>query len=231
MTLASVYASIGQAGVALVILALVGVYLAVRTFFYLRIVRKNFRMEYFRLEKAGPGAIYRTRGQNPVLAIVHELLTSPNASNMDVKSEVSYRFHRNFESIFRNLSWIRFISVVAPLLGLLGTVLGMLTVFKVISHNAAPDATMLAAGIWEALITTVMGLTIAIPMLMCYYYLKMLMQGYYIQTVECTMRLMVREGIVKPVHKGFYDTAPAGSAHGRTGAAPAQAKDTEKNNA
>ena len=196
MTLASVYASIGQAGVALVILALVGVYLVVRTFFYLRYVRKNFRLDYFRLEKAGPGAIYHIH-DNPVLAIVHEIVTSPNAATMDVKSEVSYRFHRNFESVFRNLSWIRFISIVSPLLGLLGTVLGMLTVFKVISTNAAPDATMLAAGIWEALITTVMGLTVAIPMLMFHYYLKLFLKGYYIQTVECTTRIMAREGVTK----------------------------------
>ena len=196
MTLASVYASIGQAGVALIVLALVGVYLVVRTYFYLRLVRKRFRLDYFRLEKAGAGAIYKIH-DNPVLAIVHEIVTSPNAATMDVKSEVSYRFHRNFESIFRNLSWIRFISVVAPLLGLLGTVLGMLTVFKVISTNAAPDATMLAAGIWEALITTVMGLTVAIPMLMFHYYLKLFLNGYYIQTVECTTRIMAREGLVK----------------------------------
>ena len=196
MTLASVYASIGQAGVALIVLALVGVYLVVRTYFYLRLVRKRFRLDYFRLEKAGAGAIYKIH-DNPVLAIVHEIVTSPNAATMDVKSEVSYRFHRNFESIFRNLSWIRFISVVAPLLGLLGTVLGMLTVFKVISTNAAPDATMLAAGIWEALITTVMGLTVAIPMLMFHYYLKLFLKGYYIQTVECTTRIMAREGLVK----------------------------------
>ena len=196
MTLASVYASIGQAGVALIVLALVGVYLVVRTYFYLRLVRKRFRRDYFRLEKAGAGAIYKIH-DNPVLAIVHEIVTSPNAATMDVKSEVSYRFHRNFESIFRNLSWIRFISVVAPLLGLLGTVLGMLTVFKVISTNAAPDATMLAAGIWEALITTVMGLTVAIPMLMFHYYLKLFLKGYYIQTVECTTRIMAREGLVK----------------------------------
>lgn len=196
MTLASVYASIGQAGVALIVLALVGVYLVVRTYFYLRLVRKRFRLDYFLLEKAGAGAIYKIH-DNPVLAIVHEIVTSPNAATMDVKSEVSYRFHRNFESIFRNLSWIRFISVVAPLLGLLGTVLGMLTVFKVISTNAAPDATMLAAGIWEALITTVMGLTVAIPMLMFHYYLKLFLKGYYIQTVECTTRIMAREGLVK----------------------------------
>ena len=87
--------------------------------------------------------------------------------------------------------------LLSPLLGLLGTVLGMLTVFKVISTNAAPDATMLAAGIWEALITTVMGLTVAIPMLMFHYYLKLFLKGYYIQTVECTTRIMAREGLVK----------------------------------
>lgn len=212
MTLASVYASIGEAGVALVVLAIAGVYLVVRTFFYLKTVRRNFRSEYYRLEKAGPKSFLTRVVNNPALAIVHELAAEDFSRDLDIKGEVSYRFHRNFESVFRSLGWIRFISVVSPLLGLLGTVLGMLTIFKVISHNAAPDAAMLAAGIWEALITTVMGLTVAIPMLMAHYYLKTVTQNCYIQTVECTTRVLRKVRALKEVE----DAEEAG-----TGAEPA----------
>ena len=42
--------------------------------------------------------------------------------------------------------------MVSPLLGLLGTILGMVTVFRTIAENSAPNAAQLAAGIWEALI-------------------------------------------------------------------------------
>lgn len=221
MTIASIYASIGPAGVALVLLALAGVYLATRTWYYLRVARRNFRLEYFRLEKAGQDARWRGPAHNPALAIVREMVTAPNAADTDVKSEVSYRFHRNFETVFRNLSWIRFISIVSPLLGLLGTVLGMLTVFRVVSENAAPDAALLAAGIWEALITTVMGLTVAIPTLMAHYYLKLLMKGFYIQTVECTVRALARAG----ADRG--GSAPAASREAAPGAAVREAAGRE----
>ena len=71
------------------------------------------------------------------------------------------------------LTWLKLISAVSPLLGLLGTVVGMVAVFRTISENLSPDPTMLAGGIWTALITTVMGLVVAIPALMAYYYLML----------------------------------------------------------
>lgn len=57
------------------------------------------------------------------------------------------------------------IALIAPLLGLLGTVIGMIEVFTVITIQGTGDANALASGISEALITTASGLTIAIPAL------------------------------------------------------------------
>jgi biopolymer transport protein ExbB len=57
---------------------------------------------------------------------------------------------------------------VAPLLGLLGTISGLIKVFHVIAGGGIGDATALSAGIAEALITTFAGLTIAIPFLIVY---------------------------------------------------------------
>ncbi len=57
---------------------------------------------------------------------------------------------------------------VAPLLGLLGTISGLIKVFHVIAGGGIGDATALSAGIAEALITTFAGLTIAIPFLIIY---------------------------------------------------------------
>ncbi len=62
-----------------------------------------------------------------------------------------------------NLPLIRVLSASAPLLGLLGTVTGMIRVFSVISIFGTGDPKQLAAGISEALITTQTGLTVAIP--------------------------------------------------------------------
>jgi biopolymer transport protein ExbB len=63
----------------------------------------------------------------------------------------------------RGINWIKIISVVAPLLGLLGTVTGMIDVFETMSLFGTGDPKLMAGGISQALITTVLGLVAAIP--------------------------------------------------------------------
>ena len=60
------------------------------------------------------------------------------------------------------------IAAVGPLLGLLGTVFGMITTFRVISQHGTGNPALMAGGIAEALITTATGLTVAIPALLFY---------------------------------------------------------------
>jgi len=60
------------------------------------------------------------------------------------------------------------IAAISPLLGLLGTVMGMIQVFSVMTKEAAPNPQSLAGGISEALLTTAFGLAVAIPSLMFY---------------------------------------------------------------
>ncbi|GAA6135108.1 MotA/TolQ/ExbB proton channel family protein [Oceaniserpentilla sp. 4NH20-0058] len=63
----------------------------------------------------------------------------------------------------RGINWIKIISVVAPLLGLLGTVTGMIDVFETMSLFGTGDPKLMAGGISQALVTTVLGLVAAIP--------------------------------------------------------------------
>jgi biopolymer transport protein ExbB len=63
----------------------------------------------------------------------------------------------------KHIPTIMFLATIAPLLGLLGTVTGMMTTFSVISRFGTGNAKALAAGISEALITTQSGLVVAIP--------------------------------------------------------------------
>ena len=63
----------------------------------------------------------------------------------------------------RNISLIQVISVVAPLLGLLGTVIGMILTFQAITLFGTGDPKTMAGGISTALMTTVLGLCVAIP--------------------------------------------------------------------
>jgi biopolymer transport protein ExbB len=64
------------------------------------------------------------------------------------------------------------VAAVSPLVGLLGTVTGMIRVFQEVANAAEPRVSQLAGGIWEALITTGAGLTVAIPAYLAYRWLQ-----------------------------------------------------------
>lgn len=71
-------------------------------------------------------------------------------------------------AIQRGIPLIKIIAMVAPLMGLLGTVTGMIIVFQAITIYGAGDPKAMAGGISSALVTTVLGLIVAIPMLLCH---------------------------------------------------------------
>jgi len=72
----------------------------------------------------------------------------------------------------RFLNTLGTIASITPLLGLLGTVIGMIKVFTAITAHGVGNPTILAGGISEALITTAAGLSVAIPSLMFYRYFR-----------------------------------------------------------
>lgn len=72
----------------------------------------------------------------------------------------------------RFLNMLGTIAAVSPLLGLLGTVTGIITAFHAITSQGVGDPRVLAGGIGEALITTAAGLVVAIPALVAYRYLR-----------------------------------------------------------
>lgn len=80
-----------------------------------------------------------------------------------MKESMEERGDAEVSGMERRTGAIATVATVAPLLGLLGTVTGMITVFQDISAVADPEMSTLAGGIWEALITTAAGLTVAIP--------------------------------------------------------------------
>jgi biopolymer transport protein ExbB len=79
---------------------------------------------------------------------------------------------------------------VAPLLGLLGTVLGMIDVFGVIMNAGVGNAGVLAGGISKALITTAAGLSVAIPSLMFYRFFDSRVSRIAIDMEQQALRLV-----------------------------------------
>jgi biopolymer transport protein ExbB len=82
------------------------------------------------------------------------------------------------------------IAGVAPLLGLFGTVIGMIKVFNVISQQGLGQANVLSRGISEALITTVTGLAIGIPALIAYNYFTSKAEGLVLDIEKYTASLL-----------------------------------------
>ena len=80
---------------------------------------------------------------------------------------------RAVRQLDRNLRGLAIIGNITPLLGLLGTVTGMIKAFmKIQELGGRVDASVLAGGIWEALITTAAGLSVAIPTIVFYHYFE-----------------------------------------------------------
>ncbi|MDY6878663.1 MAG: MotA/TolQ/ExbB proton channel family protein [Desulfatiglans sp.] len=89
-----------------------------------------------------------------------------------VKEAIEERGSREATILEKNVEILSTIANLTPLLGLLGTVSGMIKTFKAISVQGIANAAPLAGGIAEALITTASGLCVAIPTLVCYRLLK-----------------------------------------------------------
>ena len=91
------------------------------------------------------------------------------------------------------LSWLSLIGGTAPMLGLFGTVSGMVTAFDQIAKSAGTASPeMLAKGIMEALVTTYIGLAVAIPTIFAYQILKNKMNTLIIETANVCSDLLDR---------------------------------------
>ncbi|MFT4825941.1 MAG: biopolymer transport protein ExbB, partial [Cryomorphaceae bacterium] len=82
------------------------------------------------------------------------------------------------------------IAAVTPLLGLLGTVMGMIKVFAEIMTQGTGNASVLAGGISEALITTAAGLSVAIPALVMHRYFVGRIDGIVVELEQETIKLV-----------------------------------------
>ncbi len=111
----------------------------------------------------------------------------PRDEVKEIVEEVGRHVAFNLVSYLNILSTI---ASVAPLLGLLGTVLGMIEVFAVITVNGIGQAGELAGGISQALVSTAAGLVVAIPSLMFYRYFQGRVEAIVISMEKDTLRLL-----------------------------------------
>ena len=108
------------------------------------------------------------RDDNPLGRVMKVKDQYPNVAYDTLELKLSEAILREMPKITRNLTLIKIISVVAPLLGLLGTVTGMINTFQAITLFGTGDPKLMAGGISQALVTTVLVLVVAIPTVFLY---------------------------------------------------------------
>jgi len=103
---------------------------------------------------------------NPLGRVLAAYESNKGADTETIELKLSEAALKEMPSLTKGLLFIKVVAAVAPLMGLLGTVTGMIKTFQVITLYGAGDPKMMAGGISQALMTTVLGLCVAIPMVL-----------------------------------------------------------------
>ena len=103
---------------------------------------------------------------NPLGRVLAAFESNKGADTETIELKLSEAALKEMPALTKGLLFIKVVAAVAPLMGLLGTVTGMIKTFQVITLYGAGDPKMMAGGISQALMTTVLGLVVAIPMVL-----------------------------------------------------------------
>jgi len=103
-------------------------------------------------------------GKNPLGRVLKVYNESGDANTETLELRLGEAILKETPKLNKLLGFLKIIAVVAPLLGLLGTVTGMINTFQAIQLYGTGDPKLMAGGISQALVTTVLGLCVAIPM-------------------------------------------------------------------
>lgn len=118
-------------------------------------------------------------GKGPLATAVRLLLANRKLPREQRDELMSHWLDGHRRSLLANLGWLTLLAVASPMLGLLGTVLGMLEAFRELAAHSGPvTPSLLANGIWQALLTTAAGLAIALPALVAAHAFRIWVDGH-----------------------------------------------------
>ncbi len=180
----------------LLLCAIIGLVLIIERMWTLSRARVNTRKLMVEVTQAlrteGPDAALamcqRTRG--PIAAIMHAGLLRANRGPEAVEKAISSAGAIEMAHLERGLLALASVSNVAPLLGFLGTVTGMIAAFAAIAAAEQVSAKLVAKGIEEALITTAVGLMIAVPVSAFYSYFVLQIDRFVLEMEEASADLV-----------------------------------------
>jgi biopolymer transport protein ExbB len=144
----------GLVGYVIMVLGVVALLLSLERFISLSIATSKVKAQLKRETPSNDNALGR------VLQVYH---ANKQVDTETLELKLGEAILKEQPALQRGVLFIKIISVVAPLLGLLGTVTGMIQTFQAITLYGTGDPTIMAGGISQALVTTVQGLVVAIP--------------------------------------------------------------------
>lgn len=169
-----------------------------------RIAPKNLVATVWQWDKAGrldAKRIQDLRAGSPLGMILSAGLVNRKHSREVMKESIEEIGRHVAYDLERFLNTLGTIASISPLLGLLGTVIGMIKVFTVITAHGVGDPSVLSEGISEALITTAAGLSVAIPSLMFHRYFRGRVDELIIAMEQEALKMVeVMHGMRESVH-------------------------------
>lgn len=130
------------------------------------------------------------RHEGPFANVIRVGLESRDMPRDEIKEALNDQGRQEVHTLERGLVILETIAGISPLLGLLGTVVGILKVFNVIAAVGVGQATALSGGISEALITTIVGLSIGIPAVVVYNYFIDKAEGHILEIEKYSSMLL-----------------------------------------
>lgn len=180
-----------------VVLCLIfGLALAVERIIYLNMATTNTKKLLTEVEDAmNSGGVDAAKAvcadtRGPVAAIFHQGLDRSGGSYEELAKAVEDYGSLESTKLERGLSWISLFIALAPMLGFMGTVIGMIEAFDKIAQANTINASIVAGGIKVALITTVSGLVVAIILQIFYNYILSKIDGIVFDMEEASMDLV-----------------------------------------
>jgi biopolymer transport protein ExbB len=138
-----------------------------------------------------PAALRACRdADNPMAHVLAAALAEPTRPRAEMREAVEEVGKVQGAGLERWVEAVGTIAAIEPLMGLLGTVFGMISVFQKVEELGLGDPSGFAAGIWQALITTAAGLTIGIPALIGYRYLLARVERLLLEMEERTFAVV-----------------------------------------
>jgi biopolymer transport protein ExbB len=158
-----------------------------------KVTPKNLVAKVWQWQKVGHldrQRIKDLRTSSPLGMILAAGLINRNHSREIMKESIEEVGRHVAHELERFLNTLGTIASISPLLGLLGTVIGMIKVFTVITSMGVGDPSILSEGISEALITTAAGLSVAIPSLMFHRYFRGRIDGLIVTMEQEALKMV-----------------------------------------